>query len=371
MTSRARPDPDVVAVAVEADADGPAAAPGASIDERKAAVLRAVVERYVATAAPVGSGTVARTGRLGVSSATVRNDMTILEREGYIVQPHTSAGRVPTDLGYRYFVDHFAADGQVPAGTRRAVSEFFAGAHHALEDLLHETSLLLARLTDHAAVVVGPPAEAALVRSAQVVALQPRVLLVVAVLSNGSVEKQTLHLATDVDDTTVSAASAMLDAALRGAAFSHLPVPEVRTGAAARGSEGLVAELVRLAAESLDTHAGQCDDLVYVGGASRLAAEQESFGTADSAERLLELIEEQVVLASLVRAVLDADVTVRIGCENEAEELQECSLVLAPYPLGDSLGGTVGVLGPTRMDYRRTLAAVAVVASRLGDALAG
>lgn len=366
MTSRTRPDPEVAGDPVEAD-DAPSAS-GTTIDERKAAVLRAVVERYVATAQPVGSGTVARAGRLGVSSATVRNDMTILEREGYLVQPHTSAGRVPTDLGYRFFVDHFAADGQVPAGTRRAVSEFFAGAHHALEDLLHETSHLLARLTDHAAVVVGPPAESAVVRSAQIVALQPRVLLVVAVLSNGSVEKQTLTLDADTDDATVAAASAILDAALRGAAVTGLPVPP----AAARGAcDAAASDLARRGAEALAAHAGQHEDLVYVGGASRLAAEQSSFSAADRAERLLELIEEQVAFASLLHVVLDADVTVRIGSENEAEELQECSLVLAPYPLGDSLGGTVGVFGPTRMDYRRALAAVAVVASRLGERLSG
>ncbi len=369
MTSRTGPARDAVRGRAVADETGDP--PAAGLDERKAAVLRAVVEHYVATAQPVGSGTVARAGRLGVSSATVRNDMTILEREGYLVQPHTSAGRVPTDLGYRYFVDHFAVDGQVPAGTRRVVSEFFAGAHHALEDLLQETSHLLARLTDHAAVVVGPPAESARVRSAQIVALQARILLVVAVLSNGSVEKQTVTLAADVDDATVAAASAILDAALRGSPFTCLPVPESNHVEPGSGPAAAAAELARGAAEALAAHAGQCEELVYVGGASRLAAEQGAFGTADSAERLLELIEEQVVLASLVRAVLDADVTVRIGRENEVEELQECSLVLAPYPLGDALGGTVGVLGPTRMDYRRALAAVAVVATRLGDALSG
>lgn len=368
MTSRARPVRDAAPEPDPAGGDREPTPPRPDIDERKAAVLRAVVERYVATAQPVGSGTVARATRLGVSSATVRNDMTILEREGYIVQPHTSAGRVPTDLGYRFFVDNFVGDGPAPAGTRRAVSEFFADAHHAVEDLLHETSHLLARLTDHAAVVVGPPVEAAAVRSTQIVALQPRVLLIVAVLSNGSVEKQTLHLADDADDATVAAASAILDTALRGAAFTCLPLPDVPPAGA---PDAEAAGIARAGAELLAEHAARCEGTVYVGGASRLAAEQEAFGAADRVERLLEMLEEQVLVASLVRAVLEADVTVRIGRENDAEELHGCSLVLAPYPVGDTVGGTLGVLGPTRMDYRRALAAVAVVASRLGSTLSG
>src|SRR3954471_12365542 len=125
------------------------------MDERKALILQAIVEQYIETAQPVGSQTVARSRRLGVSSATVRNDMTTLEREGYITQPHTSAGRIPTDKGYRYFVDHLGRlDTASPQWS--AVNEFFRSAHLALEDVLRETSTLLSRITAHAAVVVGP-----------------------------------------------------------------------------------------------------------------------------------------------------------------------------------------------------------------------
>src|SRR5947207_8015737 len=122
------------------------------LDERKAAILRAIVEQHVATAQPVGSQTVAGTSGMNVSSATVRNEMTVLEREGYIVQPHTSAGRIPTDQGYRYFVDHFTRQGLLPLAERRAVTDFFAlfaSAHRVLEELLHETSQLLARVSTH------------------------------------------------------------------------------------------------------------------------------------------------------------------------------------------------------------------------------
>ena len=122
------------------------------MDERKAAILKALIEEYVETGQPVGSGTVTREAGLGVSSATVRNEMAVLEREGYVTHPHTSAGRVPTDKGYRHFVDHLARQKELQPGARQAVASFFATAHHALEDMLHETSLLLSRITAHAAV---------------------------------------------------------------------------------------------------------------------------------------------------------------------------------------------------------------------------
>src|SRR5439155_1678743 len=147
-------------------------------------------DRYIALGDQ--GGTVARGAALGVSSATVRNEMAVLEREGYVTHPHTSAGRVPTDKGYRHFVDHLARQKELQPGARQEVASFFATAHHALEDMLHETSLLLSRITTHAAVVVGPQPDAARVRSVRLVRLHESSVLVVAVLSNGQVERQCL-----------------------------------------------------------------------------------------------------------------------------------------------------------------------------------
>src|SRR6266436_862289 len=175
------------------------------LDERKAAVLRAVVEQYVETAQPVGSQAVTQTAGLGVSAATVRNEMSVLERDGYITQPHTSAGRVPTDRGYRYYVDHLAGSGLLPAPERRRIAEFFTTATMAMDELLAQTSQLLTRVSAHAAVVVGPESQAVVVRGAHLVLLQARVLLVVVVMSNGAVEKEVVTLDDDVDDADVAA----------------------------------------------------------------------------------------------------------------------------------------------------------------------
>lgn len=330
------------------------------LDDRKAAILRAVVEEYVESAQPVGSQAIAESSGLGVSSATVRNEMTVLERDGYLVQPHTSAGRVPTDRGYRYFVDHYTASGALPASQRRVVSDFFASAHRALEDLLHETSVLLSRVSHHAAVVVGPQPDTARVRSAQLVALQPRVVLAVVVLSNGAVEKQVLTLDADIDDARVGAATAALDTQLRNCPWGELP-DLLATG------DPDVDALVQSARDSLtDRPADEPPESVFVGGTSLLAAEQSAFSKRERAARLLEMLEHQVVVVSMVRELLDRGITVSIGSENSIADLRDCSIVLAPYEVEGAQAGIVGVLGPTRMDYRHALSAVSVVSDQLG-----
>ncbi|MGB2756477.1 MAG: heat-inducible transcriptional repressor HrcA, partial [Acidimicrobiia bacterium] len=164
----------------------------ADVDERRAEVLRAIVEEYVASAQPVASQRVVARNGLKVSSATIRNDMHTLERDGYIAQPHTSAGRVPTDLGYRYYVDHLANTARLAGAQQRAVSDFFEAAHSAMEDVLSQTSQLLARITNHAAVVVPPQDEAPTIRGIQLVDIGDGSILVVVVTSTGSVQRISL-----------------------------------------------------------------------------------------------------------------------------------------------------------------------------------
>src|SRR6202011_2769187 len=186
------------------------------IDDRKAAILRVVVEEYIQTAQPVGSATVARFPELAVSSATVRNEMGVLEREGYLVQPHTSAGRIPTERGYRFFVDSLTKPGPLQPAQVTQVREFFAKAHGELEQTLHDTTRLLSNLTDCAAVVIAPSHEVASVRSVQLVGLGAHIALLVVVLSNGVVEKRSLELTAEVTDSQLSAAGAHLSAYLVG-----------------------------------------------------------------------------------------------------------------------------------------------------------
>ena len=331
------------------------------LDDRKAAILRAVVQEYIETAQPVGSAHVTRAGELTVSSATVRNEMALLEREGYLIQPHTSAGRIPTDKGYRFFVDQLTTPGGLQPAQRQQVRDFFAHAHGELEQMLHETSQLLSGLTDYAAVVLGPPHEVAFIRSAQLVALGPRVALLVLVLSNGVIEKHSIDLGADVGEERVSAASARLAAHLVGTAVAD-PV-----SAPPSGDPGI--DAIVGAAVSALTSAGSDDvpDQVFVGGASRMAA---AFDAVETVRSVLSILEQQYVVVSLLRDVIDSGLSVAIGAEHGVEPLAECSVVVANYDVDGEHGGAIGVLGPTRMNYPQALAAVAVVSQRLGRHLA-
>jgi heat-inducible transcriptional repressor len=327
------------------------------MDERRAAILRAVVEGYIETAQPVGSAAVARDGDIKVSPATIRNEMVALEQDGYLVQPHTSAGRIPTDKGYRHFVDSFVPEpGPLDAARRHQVSSFFAKAHGALEDMLHSTSQLLTDLTDYAAVVVGPQRGEAAIRSVQLVSLAARTALIVAVLDNGVVEKATVDLADDVGEERVSAASAHLARCLAGATLRGLPEPTPSGDAA-------LDDICTAAANALRSVSAEEPAAVFVGGASRISA---AFDAVETVRQVLTTLEQQYVVVGLLHDVLGRGLSVSIGAEHGVQSLAECSIVVYPYEVEGHPAGTIGVLGPTRMHYPEALAAVAVVSKRLG-----
>jgi heat-inducible transcriptional repressor len=326
------------------------------LDERRAAILRAVVEGYIETAQPVGSSVVARRDDIVVSPATVRNEMVALEQEGYLAQPHTSAGRIPTDKGYRFFVDTLVGPGQLDLTRQQQVRSFFASAHGALEDMLHQTSQLLSNLTDYAAVVVGPAHEQASIRSVQLVGIGSRTGLVVAVLSNGVVEKATVDLGEDTGDERLAAATAHLNAGLLGSTLRDLP-------ALAPSGDPLVDDICSAATRALAEEHDSEPAEVFVGGASRVA---NAFDAVETVRRVLGTLEQQFVVVTLLRDVLDRGLSVAIGAEHGFDALAECSLIVAPYQVEGEVAGSIGVLGPTRMHYPEALAAVAVVSQRLG-----
>ena len=329
------------------------------LDERKAAILRAVVEEYIDTAQPVGSAHVVRSAAVAVSSATVRNDMAMLEQEGYLRQPHTSAGRVPTEKGYRFFVDNL---GQ-PASLRRTdavqVRSFFDHAHGELEQMLQETSRLLGDLTTYAGVVVGPAASDTSLRSLQLVGITPTTALVVAVLSNGAVEKHTLELPDPVGEERLGAATAHLSAHLVGAARHSLPaLPQMGDTTTDALCAQALATLVR--------EEGDVPDHVFVGGTSQVAR---AFDAIETVREVLGVLEQQYVVVTLLRDVLDRGLQVAIGTETGMAPLADCALIVAPYQAEGEPAGTIGVLGPSRMDYPQAMAAVAVVSRRLSQHL--
>jgi heat-inducible transcriptional repressor len=321
-------------------------------DDRKLAVLRAIVEDYVATQEPVGSKALVERHALGVSPATVRNDMAALEEEGFITQPHTSAGRIPTDKGYRLFVDRLTTLKPMSTAEKRAIATFLDGAVD-LDDVVHRSVRLLSQLTHQVAVVQYPTLSRSTVRHIELVALAPTRVLVVVILSTGRVEQRLVELDQAVTEDDLADIRANVHRAAVGGSIATA-VNALR----ALETSGAATPVVSTLVEAMSDH--RSDERVVVGGTANLARYGDSFDV--DVRPLLEALEEHVVLLKLLGEAHSGGVVVRIGHEGPYEELASTSVVSTGYGPRDEALASLGIVGPTRMDYPGTMVAVRAVA---------
>lgn len=325
-------------------------------EERRLAVLRAIVEDYVATEEPVGSKALVERHSLNVSPATIRNDMAALEDEGYLAQPHTSAGRVPTDKGYRLFVDRLSTVKPTTTAERRAIASFLDGAVD-LDDVVHRSVRLLAQLTRQVAVVQYPTLSRSTVRHVEVVALTPTRLLLVLILSTGRVEQRHVELDAELGEDQLAALRSRVNLAATGEVIGDA-ASALGALVQAPDADAATRAVVEALVEAMSDH--RSDERIVVGGTANLARFGDSFDT--SIRPLLEALEEQVVLLKLLgEATTGGALTVRIGAEGPYEELASTSVIATGYGPDDALA-SLGIVGPTRMDYPGTMAAVRAVA---------
>jgi heat-inducible transcriptional repressor len=339
-----------------------------ALDDRKAAILKAIVQDFVRDGEPVGSKRIVEEWNLGVSAATVRADMAALEEAGLIAQPHTSAGRIPTDKGYRYFVDTMTATQPLQPEQKAALEALLLGAAD-LEDLLRRTSSVLSRLTRFAALVAAPRLDRSRLRHIELVALGATSVLVVMIADTGRVEKRMLDLPAPVAEHDVARARHAVNEAAGGLRVAQ--APDVIAGLAAGAPEELRG-LIEAVAEAVrqGTGSGMGTEQVFLGGTANIAGPG-YFDRIEQVKEVFETFEEQVILLQMLRETLElGDPAVRIGTELPLVELAACSIVAASYEAVGGSGGSIGVLGPTRMDYPRTVAAVKAVASSLEKAFA-
>ncbi|MEO5853680.1 MAG: heat-inducible transcriptional repressor HrcA [Nocardioides sp.] len=330
------------------------------VEDRKLAVLRAIVEDYVATEEPVGSKALVERHGLGVSPATVRNDMAALEEEGFITQPHTSAGRVPTDKGYRLFVDRLTTVKPMSAAEKRAIATLLDGAVD-LDDVVQRSVRLLSQLTRQVAVMQYPSLSGSTVRHVELVSLAPNRLLVVLILSSGRVEQRLVDLDAEIGEDDLASLRSRVSRAAIGERIADAITALQALTVAPAGQRTRVAVLpvVTTLVEAMSDH--RSDERVVVGGTANLARFGDSFDTA--VRPLLEAIEEHVVLLKLLgEAGSGGAITVRIGHEGPYQELSATSVVATGYGPGEQALATLGIVGPTRMDYPGTMAAVRAVA---------
>lgn len=324
------------------------------------------MRQYVRSGEPVGSKTLVEEYSLGVSAATVRNELARLEEEGFISQPHTSAGRVPTDHGYRYFVDSLGAGARLPAAQRRQVESFFVEPRFELEDALRHTAALLSNLTNHAAVVFAPALDRSVIRHVELVGLTGDRAMVVVVTDTGRVENHAISLAGMPDDVQLESTSEMLNRLLDGELLEAAPKTIIAS------LERFPLELRPVASTVAAAVAqGLTEDeaeRVFLEGTSNIVDEQK-FADLGTVRQVVAALEHRRLLLEVLAESLSAgSVSVRIGAENPAE-MHSCSVVTAPYGSKDQPIGSLGVVGPTRMDYKRTIAAVQEVSANLGRML--
>lgn len=343
-----------------------------STEDRRFLVLRAIVADYVVTQEPVGSKALVERHSLGVSSATVRNDMAALEAEGYIAQPHTSSGRVPTDKGYRQFVDKLAAIKPLSAAERRGIRQFLDGAVD-LDDVLGRAVRLLAQLTHQVAVVQYPTLSASSVRHLEIVQLTPARLMMVVITDSGRVDQRIVEFGDVISEDDLTTLRDLLAGALEGrklaeasSAVAQLPdtaPPHLRNA------------VIRAATVLIETLVEDPQERLLLGGTANLTRNSQDFsgfaGFPGSLRSVLEALEEQVVVLKLLESAHNpGQVLVRIGDETNAEQIRGASVVSTGYGTAETIFGGIGVLGPTRMDYPGTMASVAAVARYVGDIIA-
>ncbi|PDP88966.1 heat-inducible transcriptional repressor HrcA [Glycomyces fuscus] len=335
------------------------------LDERKLAVLRAVVEDFVNTNEPVGSKALADRHRLGVSPATIRNDMVALEEDGYITQPHTSAGRVPTDKGYRLFVDRLSSVKPLSTAERRAIESFLTGAVD-LDEIVARTVRLLAQLTRQVAIVQYPSLTRSSVQHVELVPLGGQRIMMVVITNTGRVEQRVIDGLGEVNEAAVNDLRAMLNRAIAGRHLGDVPdaVEDLPPQVPPEHRQMAVSVLSVLLESLVERH----EEKIVLAGTANLAA----VDFAASLRDVLEALEENMVLIRLLGEAKDPSMlTVRIGAENFHEGLRSTSIVSADYGVGNQSLAKIGVVGPTRMDYPGTMGAVRAVARYVGQILAG
>ena len=337
------------------------------MDDRKLKILQAIIDDYILTGVPVGSRTISRKYDMGLSSATIRNEMSDLEELGYLDQPHVSAGRIPSAKAYRLYVDSLMQSGKIRDESVESVSRHFNGRMRQMEDVIDHAASVISSLTKYTAVVLPPKGKQPRLQTVQLVQVARDAALVVVVTDAGIVRDSTVRVPAEMDSDTLYAISRALTEQLRGHTLEESCeiLPEMILQMRENGE--LLQELYGLLTERQEkprrTH-------VAIGGTSNMLSYPE-YSDVEKARGFLSLMETRDRLASIIAGDGEMAFTVRIGPETGIPEMADCSIVTATYSTGNGQQGTIGVIGPTRMRYSRVLSILDVMGHQLTDLFGG
>ena len=336
------------------------------LSERERLVLKSLISHYVATAEPVGSRAVAQKYRLGISPATVRSTMQDLEEMGLITHPHTSAGRVPTDKGYRLYVDSMMGTEALTASEEDQIRREICADYAAVEDILGQTALVLATVSKQLGLTIAPRFDKGVLTSINLIPVAEKKILVVLAVKHGLVRTVLLEAESSVDVKSLEKTAGVLNERLSG-----LTLGEIKESIDLRLKETSPADarLIKLFLDSTDSLLNLTEpDQMHLGGTTNIV-DQPEFKDREKLRSLIEVLEEKKLLAELVSAKgIKEGITITIGKEMERGEMQSCSLVTSPYRAG-KVSGTIGIIGPTRMRYSKLVSTVEYAAKLLSDVL--
>lgn len=332
------------------------------MDERKFRILQAIIDDYILTAVPVGSRTISKKYEMGLSSATIRNEMSDLEELGYLDQPHVSAGRIPSPKAYRLYVDQLLSSGRIRTDSEAAVRGHFAGRMRQMEDVIDHAAQVLSSLTRYTAVVLPPTGVQPRIRTLQLVPVSAGSALVVVVTDSGVVRDTVIRVSEQLDSDTLYTISKALTAELTGRTLAEAAERLPAMSARLRENEELL--------HGVDTFLQETNEKaghghVAIGGTSNMLSYPE-YNDMEKARAFLSLMETRDKLASIVAQQGTMAFTVRIGPETGVPEMADCSIVTATYSTGSGQG-TIGVIGPTRMQYSRVLSVLGTMGHQLSE----
>ncbi|MGB2980710.1 MAG: heat-inducible transcriptional repressor HrcA [Candidatus Zixiibacteriota bacterium] len=337
-----------------------------SLSERERLVLKSLINHYVATAEPVGSRAVAQKYRLGISPATVRNTMQDLEEMGLITHPHTSAGRVPTDKGYRLYVDSMMGPEALTASEEDQIRREICADYAAVEDILEQTALVLATVSKQLGLTIAPRFDSGILTSINLIPVAEKKILVVLAVKHGLVRTVLLEAESSVDVKSLEKTADVLNEKLSG-----LTLGEIKESIDLRLKETSPADarLIKLFLDSTDSLLDLTEpDQMHLGGTTNIV-DQPEFKDREKLRSLIEVLEEKKLLAELISAKgIKEGISITIGKEMERGEMESCSLVTSPYRAG-KVRGTIGIIGPTRMRYSKLVSMVQYTAKLLSDVL--
>lgn len=333
------------------------------LSERKKKILRSVVESYIRTAEPVGSKTIQELANLSVSSATIRNDLADLTEKGYLEQPHTSAGRIPSPKGYRLYVNELMEEQRLSLEETRQINEALHLKMKELDKVIDQAGRMVSQLTNYPAFALTGNARRVTIRRFDLILVDENSFIAVVMTDNNVVKNKLIRLPADLSEPQLQLLTTLLNSSFVGKTLDELTPELMRVAEHAAGnSYGLISLVVSFAMETLEDLE---NSPVYTTGTNHLLDHPEYQDVGKAQKLMTYLSEEQSLMQSLAPALGDDNTKILIGPENVADELKDTSVVLASYDIGDGLKGVIGVVGPTRMDYGKVAAKLSYVADGL------